>query len=91
VIHVCDGVTCWMHHENGLFEYLCRKLGVEVGQTTEDGLFTVLPTACLGNCHNAPAMLVNGEHYGRLTPEKVDRILQELRENADTIPLCLCR
>jgi NADH-quinone oxidoreductase subunit E len=62
-----------------------------VGETTEDGLFTVLPTACLGNCHNAPAMLINGEHYGRLTPEKVDRILDNLRENADTIPLCLCR
>jgi NADH-quinone oxidoreductase subunit E len=91
VIHVCDGVACWMHHENGLFDYLCRKLGVALGETTPDGLFTVLPTACLGNCHNAPAMLINGKHYGRLTPEKVDRILDELRENAETIPLSICR
>lgn len=91
VIHVCDGVACWMHHENSLFDYLREKLGVETGQTTEDGLFTVLPAACLGNCHNAPAMLINGEHYGRLTPEKVDRILDDLRENADSIILCACR
>ena len=91
VIHVCDGVTCWMHHEDGLFDYLCRKLDIRLGETTEDGLFTILPTACLGNCHNAPAMLVNGVHYGRLTPDKVDRILGELRENSETIELSLCR
>ncbi|QJT09541.1 NADH-quinone oxidoreductase subunit NuoE [Oceanidesulfovibrio marinus] len=91
VIHVCDGVACWMHHENSLFQYLCDKLGVGVGEVTEDGLFTVLPTACLGNCHNAPAMLINGKHYGRLTPKKVDEIIDELRENADNIIQCLCR
>lgn len=91
VIHVCDGVTCWMHHEEGLFRYLCERLGVSVGQTTPDGLFTILPTACLGNCHNAPAMLINGIHYGRLTPEKVDRILFELRTDGFSVPLSICR
>lgn len=78
VIHVCDGVTCWMQHERAVFEYLCRKLGVEVGETTADGLFTVLPTACIGNCHLAPAMLINGKFYGLLTPEKIDDIFEEL-------------
>ncbi|WP_419786396.1 NADH-quinone oxidoreductase subunit NuoE [Pseudodesulfovibrio sp.] len=91
VIHVCDGVACWMHHEDGLFDYLCAKLGIKLGETTEDGLFTILPTACLGNCHNAPAMLINGQHYGRLTPEKVDRIIADLRENSDNIELSICR
>lgn len=78
VIHVCDGVVCWMHHEDSVFEYLCRKLGVCGGETTPDGLFTVLPTACIGDCHNAPSMLINGEFHGKLTPERIDEILEQL-------------
>ena len=78
VIHVCDGVVCWMHHEHAIFEYLCRKLGVKVGETTPDGLFTILPTACIGDCHLAPSMLINGKFYGLLTPEKIDEILAQL-------------
>jgi NADH-quinone oxidoreductase subunit E len=78
VIHVCDGAACWMQHERAVFDYLCRKLGVKVGETTADGLFTILPTACIGNCHQAPAMLINGKFYGPLTPETIDDILEEL-------------
>ncbi|MDD5759302.1 MAG: NADH-quinone oxidoreductase subunit NuoE [Desulfobulbaceae bacterium] len=78
VIHVCDGVVCWMHHEQAVFEYLCRKLGVGLGETTADGLFTLLPTACIGDCHQAPSMLINGKFYGLLTPEKIDVILEQL-------------
>jgi NADH-quinone oxidoreductase subunit E len=75
VIHVCDGVVCWMYHECSVFSYLCRKLRVKAGETTQDGLFTVLPTACIGDCHHAPAMLINGEFYGNLTPARIDSIL----------------
>src|SRR4030043_472253 len=63
VIHVCDGVVCWMFHENSVFDYLCQKLGVCAGEITADGLFTVLPTACIGLCDHAPAMLINGKMY----------------------------
>jgi NADH-quinone oxidoreductase subunit E len=87
VIHVCDGVVCWMFHYNSVFSYLCRKLGVEPGATTPDGLFTVLPTACIGDCHNGPSMLINGEFYGKLTPEKIDEVLDRLAvENLECIP-----
>jgi len=86
VIHVCDGVVCWMHHENNVYDYLCRKIGVEAGETTPDGLFTVLPTACIGDCHNAPAMLINGEFFGRLTPEKIDAILDRfIKEHCEQV------
>jgi NADH-quinone oxidoreductase subunit E len=68
-----------MFHQDSLFDYLCRTLGVPPGGTTEDGLFTVLPAACVGNCHNAPTILVNGRFYDRLTPERVDAMLAELR------------
>jgi NADH-quinone oxidoreductase subunit E len=79
VIHLCDGVVCWMFGEESLMSYLCRKLGVKVGERSADGLFTVLPTACIGYCDYAPAMLVNGIPYGPLTPEKIDEILDQLR------------
>lgn len=87
VIHVCDGVVCWMCHEGwecegeggSVLDYLCRRLGVTVGETTADGLFTVLPSGCIGYCDHAPAVLINGVPYGPLTPETIDRILQGLR------------
>ncbi len=85
VIHVCDGVVCWMFYECSVFDYLCGKLGVEAGEVTPDGLFTVLPTACIGYCDHAPAMLINGKHYGSLTPEKIDEIIDELRKEGEPL------
>ena len=79
VIHACDGVACWMFGEESVVDYLCIKLAVSVGETTQDGFFTVLPTACLGYCDHAPAMIVNGQFYGDLTPERIDEILEKLR------------
>lgn len=87
VIHVCDGVVCWMCHEGWecegeggpVLDYLCRRLDINVGGTTADGLFTVLPSGCIGYCDHAPAMLINGVPYGPLTPETIDQILQGLR------------
>ncbi len=80
VIHICDGVVCWMFHENSVFEYLCKKLGVCPGEVSADGWFTVLPTACIGFCDRAPAMLINGKMYGPLTPELIDQTLEKLKE-----------
>jgi NADH-quinone oxidoreductase subunit E len=88
VIHVCDGVVCWMFHENSIFDYLCQKLKVCAGQVTEDGLFTVLPTACIGFCDHAPAMLVNGVFYGPLTPAKVDEIIEQIRSEHCELVVC---
>jgi NADH-quinone oxidoreductase subunit E len=79
VIHVCDGVVCWMNGYDRVVDYLCQKLGIRTGETTEDGMFTLLPTACIGYCDLSPAMLVNGRPYGPLTPEKIDDILDRLR------------
>ncbi len=82
VLHVCDGVVCWMNGYDWIRDYLCNKLGVDPGETTKDGMFTLLPTACIGYCDLSPAMLVNGRPYGPLTPEKIDDILTRLRETA---------
>ena len=88
VIHVCDSVVCWMFHQDSIFDYLCRTLGVPPGGTTEDGLFTVLPAACVGNCHNAPTMLINGRFYDRLTPKAVDAVIAELRAGTEDPVRC---
>jgi NADH-quinone oxidoreductase subunit E len=79
VIHVCDSTICWMEGHESVLAHLTRKLDIPVGGTTPDGLFSLLPVCCIGFCDQAPAMLVNGEPYGHLTSESIDRILETLR------------
>jgi NADH-quinone oxidoreductase subunit E len=83
VIHVCDSVVCWMQGEEALVEHLSRKLGIRMGETTADGLFTLLPVCCIGYCDRAPAILINRKVHGPLTPEKLDAILEGLKRDAD--------
>ena len=80
VIHICDGVVCWMNGYRNIFDHLCRRLGIGVGETTPDGMFTLLPTACIGYCDLSPAVLINRRAYGPLTPAKIDALLEELRK-----------
>ena len=82
VIHVCDSVVCWMDGYESIRDYLCNKLGIEMGETTSDGLFTLLPVCCIGYCDRSPAILIIKEVYGPLTPEKLDEILENLRAEA---------
>ncbi|MCG6892924.1 MAG: NADH-quinone oxidoreductase subunit NuoE [Desulfobacteraceae bacterium] len=82
VIHVCDSLICWMDGYEKLRDHLARKLNIAMGGTTDDGLFTLLPVCCVGYCDRSPAMLVNRRVHGNLTPEKVDAILDGLRESA---------
>ena len=82
VIHVCDSVICWMDGYESIQNYLCQKLDIEVGGTSADGLFTVLPVCCIGYCDLSPAMLINRKVYGGLTAKKIDQILEKLRSEA---------
>ena len=82
VIHVCDSLICWMDGYDSVKDYLCQKLDIEVGGTSADGLFTLLPVCCIGYCDRAPAMLINRKVYGPLTTEKIDKILEKLRSEA---------
>ena len=79
VIHVCDSICCWTRGSEELTAHLQQKLGIPLGGTTADGLFTLLPTCCLGACGEAPAMMIGLTTYGSLTPERVDAILDQLR------------
>ena len=82
VIHLCDSVVCWMEGYENLKDHLCRQLGIRPGETTEDGLFTLLPVCCIGYCDRAPAMLINRKVYGNLTAQKIDEIFKKLRSEA---------
>ena len=60
-------------------EHLQKSLGIKLGETTADGVFTLLPTCCLGACGEAPAMMIGLTIHGCLTPEKIDEVLQRER------------
>lgn len=82
VIHLCDSVCCWSRGAEEIYGYLQQILGVSPGGTTEDGMFTLLPTPCLGACGEAPAMMIGLTTYGLLTRERIDAILEAERKGA---------
>jgi NADH-quinone oxidoreductase subunit E len=84
VLAVCDGVVCWMNGHERILDHLRRRLGVGPGETTEDGLFTLLPVGCIGYCDLSPAILVNRRPHGPMTPESLDALLDRLRAQAWT-------
>jgi NADH-quinone oxidoreductase E subunit len=76
LIQVCTNISCSLLGAEHLVAYVGRKLGIEPGETTPDGKFTLLEVECLGSCGTAPMMQVNDRYYESLTEEKVDRILE---------------
>ena len=82
VIHVCDSVICWLEGHESLLDHISEKLGINVGETTQDGMFSLLPVCCIGYCDRAPAIMINKKVYGPLTIEALDDILERLRAEA---------
>ncbi len=80
VLHVCDSISCWAMGGETLLAHLAGLLGIEPGQTSSDGAFTLLPCACLGMCGDGPAVMVGERLYGRVTPERAGEILDEERK-----------
>ena len=75
VLHLCDGVMCWMQGAPALYAHLREHHGIAAGETTPDGSLTLLPAPCLGQCHRAPALLLDGEPHGDITPQRLDTLL----------------
>ena len=79
VILICDSISCMIMGYETIYEYLSGKLGIRFGETTSDGLFTLLPNSCLGDCDHAPAMMINNDHYNKLTIEKIDELIESYK------------
>lgn len=79
VIHVCDSVSCWIMGQPRLSALLKQRLGIDYGQTTPDGRFTLLPICCLGTCDRAPAMMIGQDTHRDLESvdgERLESILE---------------
>ncbi len=81
-ISLCLGTACYVKGASEVLEALKKDLGVEVGQTTADGLFTLQEARCLGACGLAPVAMIDDKIYGDLTPKKVVEIIAKYRKEA---------
>ncbi len=79
IIVLCDSVTCWLVGSESIREHIQQRLSIQMGQTTMDGRFTLLPAACLGACDRAPVMMIDEQLYVELSPARVDGILDTYR------------
>ena len=82
LIMLCQGTACHVNGSELILQTIKDELGIDDGQTTEDGLFSLKCVACLGCCSLSPVMMINEDTYGSLTPDKTKKILKELREAA---------
>ncbi len=79
VILVCDSISCWVMGYNPLLDILKIRFDIAFGETTKDKRFTLLPISCLGACDRAPAMMVDEDLYGPVTPEMMAEILEKYK------------
>ncbi len=82
VIHVCDSISCWAMGGETLMSHIASLLGIRPGETTADGLFTLLPCCCLGNCGEAPTMMIGDTICGKVTNENAAKLLETERRLA---------
>jgi len=82
IFEVCRTGPCMLNGSDNIIDYIKEKLGINEGETTADGLFTLKPAECLGACGYAPMMQLGKYYKEHLTKEKVDAIIDECRRNA---------
>lgn len=79
VAFMCDSISCWIKGCEQVQEQIKKLYDVDLGQTTSDGRLTVLPIACLGQCERAPALMIDQDVYGDVTPEKIEQIVEKYK------------
>ncbi|MBW1991601.1 MAG: NADH-quinone oxidoreductase subunit NuoE [Deltaproteobacteria bacterium] len=85
-IRVCLGTTCHLKGGQRLADSLSSRLGVKVGHTTADGQFSLETVGCLGSCAQAPVMMIDDHYFGRVTVDKVPKLLKPFQQAADSTP-----
>lgn len=76
VIRVCDSMVCYIGGHETLLDALRDRLGIGLGETTDDGRFTLLPVCCLGNCDKSPAMMIDDHTFGNLSADALLELLE---------------
>ena len=79
VAFVCDSISCWIKGCEQVQEQIKTLYSADLGQTSPDGRLTVLPIACLGHCERAPALMIDQDVYGNVTPEKIEQIVEKYK------------
>lgn len=82
VFEVCQTGPCLVRGSENIISYITEKLGIKIGETTSDGLFTLKVVECLGACGYAPMMQLGKTYREHLTPERVDQIIEECVANS---------
>uniref|UniRef100_A0A8D3ANS2 NADH dehydrogenase [ubiquinone] flavoprotein 2, mitochondrial n=1 Tax=Scophthalmus maximus TaxID=52904 RepID=A0A8D3ANS2_SCOMX len=78
-IQICTTTPCMLCNSDSILEALQHKLGIKVGETTPDKMFTLIEVECLGACVNAPMVQINDNYYEDLTPKDIENIIDELK------------
>jgi len=82
LIMLCKGTACHVNGADNIEEAIIEELGINDGETTDDNLFTLNNVACLGCCSLSPVMMINGETYGSLTPQKTKDIIRTVKKES---------
>lgn len=85
-INICTTTPCWLRGSDDVVKACKRKLGIEMGQTTEDGEFTLGEVECLGACVNAPVVQVGDLYYEDVDAESIERVLEALKRGEQPEP-----
>src|SRR5665647_531724 len=85
VISVCLGTACYVKGSKRVLDKVKDIMGIDLNETTEDGLFTIEAKYCLGCCGLAPVMMINNKVYEKLTTKKIAEIINNLREQSDMV------
>ncbi len=83
IIRLCKGTACHVVGAETIGQVLADELRIAPDETTDDGLFTCLVVACLGCCSLAPAMMIDDQTFGRLTPQKLRKLIRQYRRGED--------
>lgn len=81
LIEVCQTGPCWLRGADEIVSHLESKLNIKVGETTSDGMFTLKTVECLGSCGTAPMLQCGSQFHEDLTTEKVDALIDQLRQS----------
>lgn len=85
-VQVCTTTPCWLRGSDGIVSACKKRLGVEMGGTTADGMFTLSEVECAGACVNAPVVAIGDDYYEDLTPESMTALLDALAKGEDVKP-----